>query len=91
MVRTVIMPHIISLPDGHLSLEYNIEDHQTIRRVISEMDPEVIVTKRPSYSILTIKMAKLLAEEDGEGLCLIASDAKGDAVLKDLLKRFMSG
>lgn len=83
------MIQLIDISNGSISLEYDFEDQESVRKAISERDPNFVIINRPSHAVIEVGGTKLIADSDVGGLCLISSDERGNAILREIFKQLI--
>jgi hypothetical protein len=78
------MAKIVIMYDGHMSLEYEENEHDGVRAAVKMVDPDFSVTKRISSSTLKVKGEELVSTADEMGCGLISGSSNGDNIIKEI-------
>ena len=77
------MPELLKLPNGHFSFEYDQSEQARMREVLAQIDPDYSITPHLTWATYCVSGARLTADSDPLGLCLIACDDAGDVILAE--------
>jgi hypothetical protein len=84
------MVELIKLNDGHISLEYEMEDQELVKTLLFKIDQHYTPIQRQSYYVVKVEDVELVHDQDGMGQCLVSSNLEGDVILQELHDRLIS-
>jgi hypothetical protein len=81
---------LITLDDGHLSLEFSPENWSLVKArlggVMRHRLQNVTLEQNPTHAIVSVSGVRLILLNDWDEPCLISMSARGDRVLRSISK-----
>jgi hypothetical protein len=75
---------ILTLPDGHLSLEFDVIDMPNVTAAINKRYGVPSVRRYPALAVYAFGRCSFTFQNEWDDPCLIASSSDGDEILKKL-------